>query len=103
MAEQAPPTRRDMEAEIIARAMKDEGFARELRADPRAVLEREVGGRLPEGIEIKVVEETPDTLYLVLPARPSPDVELSEAELDRVAGGDTTSTCSGGCLWVKQW
>jgi hypothetical protein len=100
MSEQPAPTRRDMEADIIARALKDEGFARELRADPKAVLEREVG-ELPEGIEIKVVEETPDTLYLVLPARPSPRRQLSEEELERVAGGEviTTETCSGMCLW----
>jgi hypothetical protein len=98
MSEQPAPTRRDMEADIIARALKDEGFARELRADPKAVLEREVG-ELPEGIEIKVVEETPDTLYLVLPARPSPGRQLSDEELDRVAGGNTSDTCQGFCLW----
>ena len=85
MAEQARPTRRDMEADIIARALKDEGFARELRADPRAAIGREVG-KLPEGIEVKLVEETPDTLYLVLPARLSPGRQLSDAELDQVAG-----------------
>ena len=87
MAEQAPRTRRDMEAEIIERALKDEGFARELRADTKAVIEREVG-KLPEGIEVKVVEETPDTLYLVLPAHPSPGRQLSDEELERVAGGN---------------
>jgi hypothetical protein len=100
MAGQAPRTRREMETDIIARALKDEGFARALRADPKAVLEREVG-TLPAGIEVKVVEETPDTLYLVLPARPSPRRQLSEEELERVAGGEviTTETCSGMCLW----
>ena len=99
MAEQAPPTRRDMEADIIARAMKDEEFARELRADPRAVIEREVG-KLPEGIEIKLVEETPDTLYLVLPSRPSPSGELSDAELEQVAGGDFWSGPPTGAAGV---
>jgi hypothetical protein len=98
MSEQPAPTRRDMEADIIARALKDEGFARQLRADPKAVIEREVG-KLPEGIEIKVVEETPDTLYLVLPAHPSPGRQLSDEELERVAGGNTTNTCQGACLW----
>jgi hypothetical protein len=86
MSEQPAPTRRDMEADIIARALKDEGFARQLRADPKAVIEREVG-TLPEGIEVKVVEETPSTLYLVLPAHPSPGRQLSEEDLERVAGG----------------
>jgi hypothetical protein len=98
MAGQAPRTRRDMEADIIARALKDEGFARALRADPKAVIEREVG-TLPAGIEVKVVEETPDTLYLVLPAHPSPGRQLSDEELERVAGGNTSDTCQGFCLW----
>lgn len=89
MAEQAPPTRRDMEAALIKRALQDEGFARELRADPKAAIEGEVG-KLPEGIEIKLVEETPNTLYLVLPARPSPGAELSDEELEQVAGGGHT-------------
>ena len=97
MAEQAAPTRRDMEADIIARAMKDEGFARELRADTKAVIEREVG-KLPEGIEVKLVEETADTLYLVLPARPSPGDQLSDAELERVAGGNDFWALTDGPL-----
>ena len=100
MAGQAPRTRRDMEADIIARALKDEGFARALRADPKAVIEREVG-KLPAGIEVKVVEETPDTLYLVLPAHPSPGRQLSEEDLDRVTGAgicaDAMSNLAG--LW----
>jgi hypothetical protein len=100
MSEQPAPTRRDMEADIIARALKDEGFARELRADPKAVIEREVG-TLPEGIEIKVVEETPDTLYLVLPAHPSPGRQLSDEDLERVAGGfcQDTAAYSGWECW----
>jgi hypothetical protein len=100
MAEQAPRTRRDMEAEIVARALKDEGFARELRADPKAVIEREVGGKLPEGIEVKVVEETPDTLYLVLPAHPSPGHQLSDDELERVAAA---GICQDAFSAFGQW
>jgi hypothetical protein len=103
MPEQISPTRRDMETDIIARALKDEGFAGELRADPKAVIEREVGAKLPEGVEVKLVEETPSTLYLVLPAHPSPGRQLSDEELERVAGGNTSDTCSGGCEWVKHW
>jgi hypothetical protein len=34
------------------------------------------------------VEETPSTLYLVLPAHPSPGRQLSDEELERVAGGN---------------
>jgi hypothetical protein len=52
-------------------------------------LEEELGTRLPEGIEIRAVEETADTIYLVLP-RASPlgeGGELSDRELEALAGG----------------
>jgi hypothetical protein len=45
-------------------------------------------GRLPENIPVKVLEETPTTLYLVLPSRSAaPQGELSDADLEAVAAG----------------
>jgi hypothetical protein len=86
-------SRKDLEAKLAARAWKDEAFARELRRDPKAALERELaalrpGARLPEGLEVKLLEESPATLYLVLPPRPPAAAgELSDAELEAAAGG----------------
>jgi hypothetical protein len=88
MAEQAPPTRRDMEADVIARALKDEAFRRALVEDPTGTLERELGVRVTEGVALTVVEETPKNRYLVLPPRPAGGGELSDSELESVAGGD---------------
>jgi hypothetical protein len=95
MADQTS-ARRDMESRIIARAWKDEAFANELRRNPKAAIEKEVG-KLPDAIKIQVVEESPTSLYLVLPARPSGTGELSDAELEGVAGGGGGSWDSGFC------
>jgi hypothetical protein len=85
-------TRHDIEVRIIARAWKDPKFAEALRKDPTGVVTREMtaawpGAKMPAGLTIKVLEETPDTMYLVVPPRPRGADELSEAELLQVAGG----------------
>src|SRR5688572_5274273 len=93
MAEQAPRTRHEIEAELIERAAKDEAFRRALVDDPRGTLEREVGVRVPEGISLTVREESPTTLYLVLPSAPRREGgELSDTELEGVAGGCSLET-----------
>ncbi len=46
--------------------------------------------QLPEGVRVETVEETADTIYLVLPSTPMAGAEsgeLSDQELGAVAGG----------------
>ena len=95
MSEQRPPPEAEFEQRVIARAMRDEAFRRELLADPKAALNRELarrpgGRRIPDGVEVRVVEETPGLTYLVLPPRVSAEGEreLDDAELEGAAGGD---------------
>ena len=92
MADQT--TRRDFELQLIEKAWKEDAFRQALRSDPQGAVERALGGKLPAGVQVKVVEESADTFYLVLPASPdaAPSSELSDQELDRVAGG-WTGTC----------
>ena len=75
--------------QIILKAWKDPAFREALRADPRGVLQRELGTALPDGVDIEVVEETPTKVYFVIPAMPPAldDRELSDEELGAVAGG----------------
>ena len=83
--------REQMERRLVERSLQDDAFRRRLLADPRAAVEEELGTRLPEGVRVVAVEETADTIYLVLPIA-SPLVEggeLSERELESVAGGGT--------------
>jgi hypothetical protein len=76
--------------------MEDEDFRQRLLDDPKGTIEQEMGSRLPEGVEVRSVEETTDTIYLVLPST-SPvgeGEELSDQELGAVAGGVSGSTAN---------
>jgi hypothetical protein len=87
--------RQEMERRIIERGLKDESFRQRLLEEPRAALEEELGARLPAEVQVRVVEETAETIYLVLPSA-SPlggeGAELSDRQLEAVAGGDVAYT-----------
>jgi hypothetical protein len=94
--------RPEMERSLIERSPGDEAFRRKLLADPRAAVEEELGMRLPESVRVRAVEESAQTIYLVIPSA-SPigeGGELSDEALESVAGGwdpiGSTSSCSGG-------
>src|SRR5262245_16682027 len=99
MSKQPTGIPRDTEAHLIARAWKDEAFRQELLRDPKAVLARELaqlqpGTTLSDSIEVRVVEETPSTRYLVLPPKPAIDSgeELTDTELKLVAAAACVKT-----------
>ena len=77
-------SRKDLEAQLIARSFKDEVFKQELLANPKVVVEKELGTKLPEESDIKVLEETETTLYMVLPSNPYQG--LTEPELKAMMG-----------------
>jgi hypothetical protein len=85
-------TRADIESYVAGRAGRDEAFRQRLLKSPKEALvdavEAVTGTRAtpPEGLEVRVVEETPTTLYLVLPATATGG-ELGSAQLDEVSGG----------------
>ena len=65
-------------------------------------MERELGTRLPEEVRVVALEESADTIYLVLPGAPMAGregLELSDQELESVAGGGTwgADTCQATC------
>jgi Nitrile hydratase, alpha chain len=80
----AVKTRKDLEIHLITRALKNEEFKQELVANPKGAIEQELGVKLPEDLEIQVLEETENTLYLVLPCNPYEGI--AEAELQSSLG-----------------
>jgi hypothetical protein len=88
MQNQANASRRELEAQLLDKAWRDEAFRRALVEDPKGTLERELKVKVPEGVSLSVLEETPTSRYLVLPPAPTrDDRELSDEDLDGVAGG----------------
>jgi Nitrile hydratase, alpha chain len=86
--------RAEVEGRLIRRSLQDGSFRQRLLDDPKAVVEEELGSALPEGVEVRAVEETAQTIYLVLPPATSQPAqreagELSNRELEGVAGGGT--------------
>ena len=72
--------------QVIARASTDAAYREMLLSDPRAAMEQAFGQQLPATLQVKVIEQEPNTLYLVLP-RAGAGNELSEDALDAVVGG----------------
>jgi hypothetical protein len=89
--------RAEMERRLIERSLEDDAFRQRLLEDPRATMEQVLGVRLPADVQVMAVEETADTIYLVLPSasRVGEGEELSERDLGAVAGGAPGPTASG--------
>ena len=74
----------ELQAQIIAQALEDEGFRTGVMDDPKAAIAAKFGVNLPAELEIQVHEDTATTAHLVLPATG----KLREADLLLAAGGD---------------
>lgn len=77
-------------------ALTDEEFRKELLEDPNGVIERESGGKLPEGFKVNIIESDPEyTATFVLPDMLGD--ELEDDELDQVAGGFSFIVIASAC------
>ena len=66
---------------------KDPKYRAALLANPKDVLSKQMNQSLPDSLKVKVVQETADTIYLIVPYVPQQGDELSDADLEKVAGG----------------
>jgi hypothetical protein len=83
-------SRDDFESKIILKSWQNEEFKKDLIANPKKVLAREVGQEVPANLDIEVVEETGNKVFFVLPRKPqamTADGALSDEALQAVAGG----------------
>lgn len=79
-------SRENQIGQLVARAWAEEDFKQRLLSNPMAVLKEE-GITVPEGLQIKVVENSDTVFHFILPQRPVNN-ELSDAQLAAVTGGD---------------
>jgi hypothetical protein len=85
--------RAEIERTLVQRSLQDDSFRQRLLDDPKGTVEQELGGRLREGVEVRAVEETADTIYLVLPSASAvggEGGEISDEALESVSGGGDT-------------
>ncbi|MGA2079435.1 MAG: NHLP leader peptide family RiPP precursor [Holophaga sp.] len=78
---------------IIRRAIEDPAFRRSLLASPRKAIEAALGLPLPKGVKVRIHEDTPDKVHLVLPPTEAP-MPVPDAELQAIAAaGLAPGTC----------
>jgi hypothetical protein len=68
-------------------AQKNPTYRAALMKNPKAVVEGQLNNKLPASIKVKAVEETADTIYVIVPHVPKAGKELGDASLEQVAGG----------------
>lgn len=91
---------KNIRAKIIVRAWKDPTFKEKLLKNPRTAL-KEMGLETSENVELKVVEDKRNTFTFVLPAPIAEMGTLSEAELEKLAGGVGERTIQVTCTKQK--
>ena len=75
---------------LVQRYHADADYRRQVEADPMAAF-REQGMELPSNIAVRVLANTDDTRYIIIP--PDPNMNLGDELLIPVAGGvDTAGT-----------
>lgn len=60
-----------LQDQILSKASSDQNFKEKLLVDPKAAIEEEFGIKVSDNMNIKVMEENKQTIYLVLPQNPS--------------------------------
>lgn len=78
---------RELETALIEKCWKEPEFKKEVLRDPKGMLEQHIGQKLPADLKIFIHEEDANTLHFSLPPAPSNLTELSDDELEKVAGG----------------
>ena len=72
-------------AQPFAACWKDEALKARFTTDPKGVL-TEYGMEVPDGIDVKVMENADDCVHITLPSPPAGVNDLSNDELSKTAG-----------------
>jgi hypothetical protein len=88
MSQAAPSlSRHDLEAKIVKRCWENDSFRKEFVSDPAGCFVKYLKAPKAQLPKIVIHEEQPGSWHIVLPAKPAKSAELSDDELEKVAGG----------------
>ena len=87
-------TRGEVQDLLAKFAIENPRYREALIKDPKAIVEKQLNTSLGS-VKVKSVVETADTTYVIVPYLAS-EGELSDADLEKVAGGkqDITASCT---------
>jgi hypothetical protein len=93
--------RRTYEDTLQKMAAEDESFRSDLLRDPKGAIERKIGGPLPNWINVKVLEETADTVYIVVPMSSAGLGAAAKSRLAGLTGAELAAAASStGSSWT---
>jgi len=84
----------DYTSRLIERAERDSDFRARLLSDPTSAISEELGVAVPEGMNVRVIEERADEVVLFIPAAAG-SAEVRDEELAAVGGGSGNDWCDG--------
>ena len=82
-------TRGEMQDLLAKFASSNPTYRAALLKNPKAVVEKQFNMTVPDNVQIKIVEENANTIYVVVPHAVASGAELDDADLEKVAGGAT--------------
>jgi hypothetical protein len=87
--------------QVIRRKIQRPAYRKAFLHSPRTEIEEQLGAPLPSDLSITILEEGPNLFYFVVPYEVPTGCELSDMELEHVAGGkhdtyNNTGTGDGG-------
>ena len=82
--------------QLFTACMNDDTLKARFLSEPKVVLS-EYGLDIPEGIEVKLVENADDLVHITLPAPPTAYAGVSDEELGDAAGGSTATGATICC------
>jgi hypothetical protein len=93
-------------SQLVAETWIDDTFKERLKKDPVSAL-KAYGILVPEGIELRVVENTEKVRYITLPPKPAADVtDLRAGDLTAAAVAASCCSTSWRCrppTWADTW
>lgn len=80
-------TRGEMQDLLAKFASSSPQYRAALISNPRAIVEKQFNMTIPDNVSVKAVEESSDTIWVVVPHAVAAGAELDDADLEKVAGG----------------